>query len=548
MKKLMISAMCLTIAGVLNAQELAEVATKVSEDNGPAIIAKVEAKADVIGHDEPTAAFVSAEDRVREDLEKAGISEGADPENKAIIQIGTAVVKFEKEPANNSAFPIAREQMLNIASMRAKAEIIKAINADFSAVDRVSMMVDESFSENAEKVEVARRAVEDKRAELAKTLAKYNEADAKSVSEVTLNDRFNSFLDAVIKKIDNSYNPEAIAAKKQIAADAAKAEAEALKAQAEALAAEYKKLEAAAEQLPKDPALESASIAQVMAKMPLLGSSMLVAAESWDKDSKEYQVAVAVVWSPKLQEVATKMLIGDFTGTGKPGKFSKGSWAKAQDWKWMIGTRRFTDDKGRNLFVGISSVELTGPTVTQNGKKTLADTMARKNVAMSLISDLETFTEASQNMKVYADDSMDAAQKLLDNVQAKVNINMKGCMRLTSATVKNPISGKKTYVSAFYIDPSIAAESKDILQSAFEKAIHASKHAKKQFGILKGLWSYYDGVKSTPVVPVPPPVITPQPQLQPRNTPPPTGHLIPDPDGNGGISNTTPHQEIENDY
>lgn len=543
MNKLMIAVTCLAAAGSLSAQELSGAAAQASEDNGAAVIVKAEEKAPEMTA-EPSGEFVPAEDRVRSNLEKAGISEGADPEKKSIIQIGVASV-LVKNPATDTAFGIVREQTANIAYMNAKAEVIKAINSEFSAVDRVSLMVSESMDENAAKVAEAQDAVLAKRQELAETLAKYNEADAKSVSEVTLNDRFNSFLDAVIKKIDTSYSPEAIAAKKKISADAAKAEADALKEKVQTLSAEYKKLEEAAAALPKDPAMESASTAQVMSKMPLLGSSILTMAESWNKDTQEYQVACAVVWSPKLQQCATKMLTGDFSGTGKPGKYTKEAWVKAQDWRWMIGTRRFTDDKGRNLFVGISSVELSGSMVAQNGKKKIADTMARKNVAMSLLSDMATFTEASQNMKIYADDSKSAAQSLSENTTSKVNANLKGCMRLTSQTVTNPISGKKMYVSAYYIDPTVSSEAGDILKKSYTDAINASKYAKRQFGILQGLSGAWQSVQNTPVVPVTPTVTPVTPPLKPTNpgTTPTTGPVVP-----AGSSVTTPDQEVETDF
>lgn len=541
MKKLMVAVTCLAAVGSLSAQELSEAAAQANEDNGAAVIAKAEEKAPEMTA-EPSEEFVSAEDRVRSNLEKAGVSEGADPEKKAIIQIGVASV-LVKNPATDNAFGIVREQTANIAYMNAKAEVIKAINSEFSAVDRVSLMVSESMDENAKKVADAQDAVQAKRKELVDTLAKYNEADATAVKEVMINDHFNSFLDAVNKKVDTDYSPEAIAAKKKISVDAAKAESAALKEKVQTLSDEYKKLEAAAAAIPKDPAMESASTAQVMSKMPLLGSSILTMAESWNKDTQEYQVACAVVWSPKLQACATKMLTGNFSGQGKPGKYSKDAWVKAQDWRWMIGTRRFADDKGRNIFVGISSVELTGSMVSQNGKKKLADTMARKNVAMALLSDMETFTEASQNMKIYADDSKSAAQKLSENTTSKVQANLRGCMRLTSKTVTNPISGKKMYVVAYYIDPTVSAEAGDILKNSYNDAIKSSKYAKRQFGILKGLTGAWEDEKNAPVVPVPPTVPPVTPPQNPGTTTPTPGPVVPP-----GGSVTTPSEVPDTDY
>ena len=482
---------------VTGTTELTAAAEAANADGGQEIADKAVEKGAEIAAEVPSDT-VSADDQVAADLDKMGLSVGYAPEKKAIIQTGTASVKID-DPANDPAFAIKREQIANFAYLNAKAEVIKAINADFSAVDRAVMMMDESVDENAEKVAAAKEAVEAKRAELVEALSAYNTADAKSVADVTLNDRFNAFLDAVIKTIDKSYDPATIAAAKKIDAAAAAEEAAVLKAKARQLAAEYKALEDAAAKLPKDPALETSSAAKIMAKMPLLGSSIITQAESWDKDEKIYTVSMAIVWSPKLQESAMKMGTGDFSAQGKPGKFSKSAWVKAQDWSSMVGGRRFTDDKGRNLFIGISSVDLSGPVVKQNAKKKIADTMAIKNVAMSLLGDLETYREASQNMKVYADDSASVSQKLSEATSAKVSLNLKGCMQLATQTVKHPITGKKIYVSAYYIDPSMAAEASKTLEKLFADAALVNKYTQKQRGKHAGMQKALDTVKASTV-------------------------------------------------
>jgi len=516
MKKLMFSVAIAATTGALCAQEMgtAPAATQTTavavaatvtetstlataaaaaEDGASEIIAKAAEKGSDLAAEEIDNS-VSSDSQVQADLDKMGLSIGYDSDRKAIIQIGTAVLPC-KDPANDPGFMILREQGANIAYLDAKANIIKAINANFQGVDRSVMCTDESVDENERKVAEATRAVEAKRAELVDALAQYNAADAKSVSDVTLNDRFNVFLDAVIKKIDTSYDPAAIAASKKIDAAAAKVEAEALKAKARQLAEEYKVLSEAAAKLQQDPALESSSAAKLSAKMPLLGSSVLTQAESWDGEA--YSVTIAVVWSPKLQATAVKMGTGDFSATGKPGKFNKAQWVKAQDWRSMVGGRRFTDDKGRNLFVGISAVDLAGPIVKQNAKKKIADTMAIKNVAMSLIADLETYREASQNLAVYADDSKKASQKLAEKTSSKVDINLKGCMQLASKTVKHPISGKKIYVSAFYIDPSMAAEAGKTLEKLYSDAVRVNKHTQKERGKEAGMQKALDAAKQS---------------------------------------------------
>ena len=516
MKKLMFTVALVATAGALCAQEAGAapatqnttvavaavasdntlaVAAAASDDGGAAIVAQAEEKSAEVAAlpDEPGE---SALNKVNTDLETMGLASGYDADKKAIIQVASAEIEIA-DPAKDKAFMVKREQIGNYALLQAKAEVIRAIYTEFSAMDRALTKFDEDTDDNAEKFRAAKEAVETKRAELAEVIAKYNEADARTVSEVTLNDRFNSFLDAVIKKIDSSYDPNTIAAAKKLDAEAAKAEASVLKEKALALQAEYKVLEEAAAKLPKEPALETESTASMLSKMPLLGATVLTQAESWDPGTKQYSVAVAIVWSPKLQACAAKIGTGDFTAAGKPGKFSKLDWVKAQDWSSMIGTRRFTDNKGNNYFVGIGAVD-PGYGVQANAKRMIAETLARKNVAMALVGDIVAQREMKQNLKVFADQTTATKQKIVDTISSKVDLHLKGCMSLAKKEVKHPITGKRIYVCAYYIDPAMAKDAGDTMKKMFADAGLVAQHTNKQRGVVEGATRAYEGAKNDP--------------------------------------------------
>ena len=512
MRKLMFTVAVVAAAGALCAQDAgaapqtaAEKQTTVAvavavqetvKDGGQEVIDKAVEKGPELVAEAPSAEFVSADEQVQNDLNKMGLTEGYDTTRKAIIQVGSATIKVE-DPANDPGFIVKREQVSNYAYLNAKAEVIRAINSEFSAMDRACTFLDDTIDETAAKFAEKKAQVEAKRAELAELLAKIDENEAAAVGEVTLNDRFGALLDAVIKKIDATYDPDALAAKKQANAAAKKAEGEALKAKAAELLAEYKALEEAAAKLPKEPALETASTAKLLSKMPLLGSSVLTQAESWDQNEKVYTVAMAIVWSPKLQENAVKICTGDFAPSSKKGKYSLKDWVNAQDFCSMIGPRRFTDNQGRNLFVGISASDLKGPVVKQNAKKMMAETMARKSVAMSLMGDLEAYREASQNLKVYADDSAGTSQKLADTVSAKVDLNLKGCMSIAKKTVKHPIIGRKIYVAAYYVDPSFAKDASEVLKKLYADAVRVTKHTQYSRGVQTGAQKTLNAVRGS---------------------------------------------------
>ena len=520
MKKLMFTVALAATSGALCAQEMgvapaaenkttttvavAAVATETStlataaaaaDDGGAALVAIAEEKAADVAAlpDEPGE---SALNKVNKDLETMGICSGYDADKKAVVQVVEANIEIP-DPAKDKAFMLKREQIGNFAILQAKAEVIRAIYSEFSAMDRALTNFDEETDDNREKFQEAKAALEAKRAELVEAMSQYNAADAKTVGEVTLNDRFGTFLDAVIKKIDKSYDPASIAASKKIDAEAAKVEAAALKGKAKALYAEYKVLEEAAAKLPRDPALETESTATLLSKMPLLGATILTQAESWDPADKQYRVAVAIVWSPKLQACAARIGTGDFTVAGKPGKFTKLDWVKAQDWSSIIGTRRFTDNKGNNYFVGIGAVD-PGAGVQANAKRMLAETLARKNVAMALIGDLASYREVKQNLKVYADQSTATRQKIVDQISSKVDLHLKGCMSIAKKEVRHPITGKKIYVCAYYIDPSMAKEAGDMMKKMFADAGLVAQHTNKQRGVVEGAQRAYEGAKNDP--------------------------------------------------
>jgi len=319
-------------------------------DGAQAAIEQAVAQAPAANAVRATGEFVSAEDLVERRLNALNLTAGYDSKKKAIIQVGSASIKIE-DPANDSGFLLAREQIANNAYLNAKADVIRAINTEFSATDRALVAAEFGEDETAKQFAAKKAQIEEKRAELSALIAKVDAAEAQVIEQVTLSDRFGSLLDGLIKKIDREYSPEALAAKKVSNAAGMKAVAAQLKERCTALIKEYKKLEEEAEHMPKDPVLSTSSDVKALSRMPLLGSSVLTQAESWDPEEKIYSVALAVVWSPRLQEDAMRIVSGDFATRPNKGKYSKLEWVGAQDFSSMIGPRRFTDNEGNNLWL-----------------------------------------------------------------------------------------------------------------------------------------------------------------------------------------------------
>ena len=470
MKKLMITTACAFAASVLSAQEMGVTATEVAAgpaDQGAEVAAQADAQAAQLAAETPAEEFVSAEEVVKKNLTKMKLFRGYDRKRKAIIAIATVDVKVN-DPANDNSFMSVRAAKANEAYLNAKAEVIRAINTNFSAMDRALTLaefgeddVQKAFAESRAKLEAKREA-------LAKKLEQLDEAEAEALRGVTMTDRFGAILEGIAKKLDENFNAEEIVEQKKAVRDQ-------LKAECAEMLADYKALEDMAKKIPAVPDTALSSSVTMLSKMPLLGSSVLTQAESWDKTDKMYSVSLALVWSPKLQENAVALVTGEAVSSPKKGQFSPQEWIAEQNLTTMIGPRRFTDSEGNSIFVGIAAADLTGKIKDRKAKKMLADTWAMKAVAFSLMGDIEAYREASSNYKEYDEDLRTSCEKLYNSVSQKCDINLQGCLPLDSREVTHPITGRKTYVTAYYIEPALAKDATELLKKSYAGAIRQTK-------------------------------------------------------------------------
>jgi len=482
MKKLMITAACALAASVLSAQEMGVTATEVAAgpaDQGAEVAAQADAQAAQLAAEAPAEEFVSAEELVEKNLEKMGLHEGYDSKRRAIIAIGTVKVPIA-DPANDDAFMAIRSGKATEAYIEAQRQVIEAINTEMSAMDRALTISEYGNDEPLKAFAASRNALEAKRAALAEKLEQLDKAEAEALRGVTMTDRFGAILEGIAKKLDENFNAEEIVEQKKAVRDQ-------LKAECDEMLADYKALEDMAKKIPAVPRNELQSTMKMKSEMPLLGSSVLTQAEAWDKAEKTYQMSMAIVWSPKLQENAVSLMTGDARPSSKPGPFTPQEWIAAQNIATMIGPRRFTDSSGNNIFVGIAACDLTGQVTAEKAKKRMTDMEARKAVAFSLAGDIVSYSEATKNVKEYNDDIKSQAGKLRDVVARQLDINLQGCLRLKHKEIRHPISGRKTYVSVFYIDPSLSKDATELLKKSYAGAIRQTKAIQYRRGQHSGM-------------------------------------------------------------
>lgn len=472
MNKIALTMCCIACAGGLMAQEMS------SGDLAAQLAAQADAAAKLLPG-VPTEGVNSAEEVVKANLAKLGVAIGYDRKRQAVISIGTAELLI-KDPANEKSFMLYRLRKANEAYLSAKANVIRAIYSELTAVDRVEMTSQFGDLEKAQMLEKPtadydkrRRELDEKRAELVRKLGQLDQSEAAMFEGVTVGDRFNAVLEGLAKKLDTKFSAEKIAADKRELRDSLKAECAALRAECEALEQEAKEI------IPPVPIGTHESNVKLLSRMPLLGSSVLTQAESWNEIDGKYQVSMAIIWSPKMQESAVALLTNEAVPSMKKGRFTPQEWAARQNFATMLGPRRFTDSEGNNIFVGIAAVDLTGQISHQRGKKSWADLQARKFVAFSLTGDLESFEEAAGSYKEFGDENQAAMEKYSQRITAKCDTVLQGCTQLSVQTVKHPITGRDTYVSAYYVDPALAKDAGELLKKAYAGAMRQAEATKK---------------------------------------------------------------------
>ena len=501
MIKLALAASVAIGASALMAQEMGAaneepqtVTEQIDPDKGPQIVQEAEAKQPEVKAVEEAQAesekFIPAGEAVRTMLKKQlKLKEGYDRKKKSIIAIGKAVKKIS-DPASEKGFMNTRAMKALEAQLSAKAEIIRSINMNVEGIDRLACQ-DVDGEDDVMKVYAEKKAAfEAKKAQLAKALAVLDEKEADALAGVTLSDRFGAILDGIAKKLDNAYSKEQIEADK-------KAAYEQVKDQVAALQEEYKALEKDANSIPKYPSTEIKNDVTVTSKMPLLGAYVLLQAESWDKNKGEYEIAMAVVWSPKLEVNARKLIQGDLTPSANKGQFSVDDWVEQQYLPCMIGSRRITDDEGHSIFIGIAAADISGSVSGRRAKEAHADTDAIQAVARAMFADVQTYREASRTYKEYNDDLSTGVERFVENTVSKHNVNLKGCSRLTSTECEHPITGRKTYISVYYIDPALNKEAAELMKNAYANAGLAVKATQYARGVHAGQEAALDNVRKS---------------------------------------------------
>jgi len=463
-------------------------------DQGPAIVADAQKSAPALPAPVENAAkhtTRNAREFVQGEISKKYVI-GYDPDRGSIIQVGFAQAPVA-DPSASANFVEVREMLSREATLNARMQIAKLVRQHVTAMNRVSLLGTRENAEYSKKYaeQIATAAKQQDRVRV--LLEKLEKAEANKLEGVTVGDRWGALMDGIIARINAKYDKAQIADDKRQQYEAVKSAYQEAKAQLDDL---KQKAEAMC-----PPIGENESEMKAQAEFKLLGTTALLQSESFD--GINFQVAAAVVWSPKLQERAVKALAFAQPPTGKASGMTLNQWLNKnrEALASMVGTRQFTDDKGRYYILGISACAVSDDVNMQQGDMERADLFAQQAVMFGLFSEGIADQTAKATMYKYKgnnpNDTKSTYAKTLWEATPK-NMPISGLGKCFDVQLVHPISQKEIYVSVACVDSVLASRSSKILRSMYAAATDAVVAGNYYNGEEQGMKNVHNAARQDP--------------------------------------------------
>ena len=413
----------------------------------------------------------TAEEQLREYADSKQFFEGWDETKKRMFIIQFAAFNTD-DPRADKNFLIKREMAAKQAVLQAKSDIIRFITAEMSAMEQIDIPGTDLYAKLNAEYEAIRGRIQSQQRRLASLLEHVDAAEAKVLGGVSFGDRVNALIEAAIKRLDSEFDSGNIEA-------AHRERYETVKQSYTEAMTELEDMRKRAEALKGEVTSSFASGVSVQAAMPLIGSTIIQQAESWDEESQKYQVAILFCWSAELEKAARAALSGDMSGAeGRTGSQSINDWLRSQELGVMVGPRQFLDDQGQRYFIGITSRPAAKDANLDRNNRTIADLFAGQMAVFSLFADVDSFTEAQQLAQTKSSgelgtiSDMAVAESLaLRMTQKFQNMKVQGLAPLLRKKVKHAITGQDMHVSVYGISPSAAATAMKLERQAALSAI-----------------------------------------------------------------------------
>jgi hypothetical protein len=369
--------------------------------------------------------------------------DGLETRNLTCVVIGVAEARMA-DPTFADSFIEQRTLYAVEASLDARARIIESIATTITAEDALTLPdnpISRQFDRELRSLEATRLRARDALVPLVRAV---DEALADQLAGVTQSDRLNALMDAAIKELDATWDPETVeqakAARYQNARQAyeqAQRELDAIDAQI----AEYRE------------SLRQETTSSVITKAggPLFGTTPLKTWESYDGET--YQVALLVLWDAKADAWSRSLATGHPVPAVSPGSKSLNEYLMGKDWSRVLLGRRMIDHDGNLIVMGVGAAGLG--VLTRREAETLANLQAQKNLVFTMYvnQDAEAMAEIGTQVRGVGNDVTSAtktnvAQQLMSRVEDR---KIPGVTRVYSNRVVHPLTKQEMIVSVYSV-------------------------------------------------------------------------------------------------
>ncbi|MCL2000849.1 MAG: hypothetical protein FWG74_05400 [Planctomycetes bacterium] len=193
----------------------------------------------------------------------------------------------------------------------------------------------------------------------------------------------------------------------------------------------------------KEVQVTGGTIQKISAKGTIRGAVVLQQAESWNPTTKEYQMAVLLVWSEQLEQAARSVLTNEATfEQSAVGQASLNDWLDAKDMGTVLGSRQFVDNLGARHFLGIAARPVGRNDMEDNNNRNLADLSAKQMLARLLVSEVDASWE-------FHPDSTPLGETIENIIYTNPPVVVKGMKPVFRAKARNQLTGQDMHISVW---------------------------------------------------------------------------------------------------
>ena len=451
---------------------------------------------------------VGAEKALRDFMRKKGWKENWDNKKNRTMVIATV---REKIDSTDPDFLEKREFLAIEALLMGKAKIIESFITNASASNILSVpgnpiekQLKKEQKEYQAKLKQAREQLAIAQQESALIAELVDQQTADLLSGANMEDKKGSFLDAIIKRIDESYDKNAVNDEKAQKLDELKQRLELANKSKNRASELENEIQSKIEEMQGSVKKELTKTIETISEMPIFGATVLQQIESYDP-IRGYELSNLVIWSPKLESEARSALLMENKNISKDSNSSDefDNWLRSKNLSYMVGPRRFKASDGTVYFSGISAMSYDPDIDDRADVAVEVEAWAKQQALLSLVGDMKSYkrfesrkqeirnSEGKTDTKILKDASREMSNEVKD-------VQIRGLEVRSPEELTHPASGQNILVAVAYVNSALASQAGNLMSETYAtlREINASQSFMK--GEVEGMKAKANETKNDP--------------------------------------------------